>query len=153
MENRNDGNENPSTIRHLLYAEDEPLLRQATTEALVNAGYEVDPTTDGSDALTKAVSNISHYDLLITDHRMPRMDGLKLVRLLRQADFQGRILVLAGSIGPDARSIYEQFHVDAIIRKPVRLALLLDTIDSLATLPRLSFYDRQRRDFPTQPRA
>ena len=48
---------------------------------LAGAGYEVSGAGDGVEALELAQSR--HFDLVVTDHNMPRMDGVTLVRALR----------------------------------------------------------------------
>ena len=146
MEKQQGGHNTGRTVRCILYAEDDADLRAALAEALSTAGFLVEAVSDGRQALVSAVSNISYYDLLITDHSMPRMDGLALVTHLRNADFPGWILVLADSIGQETRQRYEQFHVDATVRKPVRFQELLATIETLSRQPRLSFHERRKRD-------
>ena len=151
MEKQQGGHNTGRTVHSILYAEDDPDIREALAEALSTAGYLVEAVSDGRQALVSAVSNISHYDLLITDHQMPRMDGLTLVANLRQADFPGWILVLAGSIGQEARQRYSQFHVDGIIRKPFRLDELVVAVEALFRQPRRSYHERQKLHFPIQP--
>ena len=87
------------------------------------------------EALTKAVEWISRFQLLITDHRMPRLDGLSLVRHLREVDFPGRILVRAGTLGNHTAELYRHLHIDGVIHKPIQIADLLGTVNALAALP------------------
>jgi two-component system chemotaxis response regulator CheY len=149
MEHRKRGQhttkEAEKNIHHVLCAEDDPDIREILDVAISSAGYEVEVVGDGMEALRKVVSDIDHYDLLITDHRMPRMDGLTLVRHLRDADFPGKILILAGTIGSNANQIYSQFHIDGIVRKPILPSDLIETIAAISREPRLSHYERQKR--------
>ena len=59
------------------------------------------------------------FDLVITDHRMPRSGGLELVRKLRQQKYRGKIVVLSGHLSPDNIGIYEELDVDEVVGKPV----------------------------------
>jgi DNA-binding NarL/FixJ family response regulator len=62
--------------------------------------------------------------VIITDHQMPRKNGLALVVALRAARFDGRIFVLAGALPLEARSDYLRLKVNGIAAKPISLAAL-----------------------------
>jgi two-component system chemotaxis response regulator CheY len=130
------------SIRRVLCAEDNPAIRQLLFDTLSGAGYQVELAADGMEALTKAVEWISRFDLLITDHRMPRLDGLSLVRHLRDVDFPGRILVLAGTLGDRAAELYGRFHIDGVVHKPIHITELLGVVDDLAAKPLPSYSER-----------
>ncbi len=66
----------------ILAADDSVSIRQMIVFTLKNAGYEVIEAVDGQDALDKM--NIHEINLVLTDINMPRMDGLRLVELLRK---------------------------------------------------------------------
>lgn len=67
----------------ILIAEDDRELRHLFTHVLLKQGYTVRGVSDGQEALD-AFEN-DYYDLLISDIMMPRMDGIALVRALREA--------------------------------------------------------------------
>jgi two-component system chemotaxis response regulator CheY len=66
---------------HLLVAEDEVDIRELLRLALTAAGYEVEMAPDGAAAWDLAV--VRPPALVVTDLRMPTMDGLDLIRALR----------------------------------------------------------------------
>lgn len=66
----------------ILLADDERELRQALIAILSHAGYEVEGAADGEEALYDAKT--SAFDLIILDIMMPKMDGLTVLRKLRQ---------------------------------------------------------------------
>src|ERR1700680_2639325 len=66
---------------HILVAEDEADIRELLSLALGGAGYSIETAPDGRVALEKALATPPR--LLITDLRMPRMDGLDLIRAIR----------------------------------------------------------------------
>ncbi|MBY0483166.1 MAG: response regulator [Nitrosomonas sp.] len=66
----------------ILAVDDSASIRQMVAFTLKGAGYEVIEAVDGQDALDKA--NIHKVNLVLTDINMPRMDGLKLLELLRK---------------------------------------------------------------------
>jgi two-component system chemotaxis response regulator CheY len=62
----------------ILAVDDSSSLRQMVAFSLKAAGYNVIEAVDGQDGLDKA------RDLVLTDQNMPRMDGLSLIKLLRE---------------------------------------------------------------------
>ena len=72
---------NPS--QRILLVEDDAAICQLNAQVLARSGYRVDAAADGSagwDAL-----HANNFDLLITDHDMPVLSGLDLVRKVRSA--------------------------------------------------------------------
>ena len=67
--------------KKILAVDDSATVRQMVSFTLRGAGYEVVEAEDGVDALGKAKKEQVH--MVLTDHNMPRMDGLTLVRSLR----------------------------------------------------------------------
>lgn len=70
----------PLQLRVLL-AEDDPIAQRIARKRLSKAGMDVDIVDNGEDALLKIQSH--SYDLLLTDIRMPRLDGLEVTRRIR----------------------------------------------------------------------
>jgi len=74
----------PATIprRRVLVVDDSETVRQSLVRCLSGAGYRVEQAADGREAWTALQGQ--DVDLVLTDVEMPVMDGLELVRLLRQ---------------------------------------------------------------------
>lgn len=67
---------------NILTVDDSASIRLTTRIALTNAGYAVTEAVDGADGLNKMKSG--NFDLIVTDLNMPNMDGLAMIRGLRQ---------------------------------------------------------------------
>ncbi|WP_372618298.1 response regulator [Falsiroseomonas sp.] len=80
--------------RRILVAEDEALAAMAIEEELLGAGYEVELAPDGQAALDAA--RVALPDLLLTDLRMPRLDGVGLIRALRALAPELPVVVMTG---------------------------------------------------------
>lgn len=106
------------TLR-ILYVDDVPELRDITRISLGREGHLVDCASDGDEALEKIAAQPDSYDVLITDHHMPRMDGLSLVKQLRTLPFPGKIVVFSSALTPEVETAYRANHVDHIVIKPV----------------------------------
>jgi two-component system chemotaxis response regulator CheY len=67
----------------VLVVDDSETVRQVLQLTLSNAGFDVIEAEDGDDALNK-LSNTPVVDMLITDLNMPNMDGLELIKKIRE---------------------------------------------------------------------
>lgn len=68
-------------MKKILIADDSKTTRQVLNFSLSDAGFEVTEAIDGLDAFQ--LMEKEQFDLLITDLKMPRMDGLELTRKIR----------------------------------------------------------------------
>jgi CheY-like chemotaxis protein len=73
--------------KSILLIDDDTLVRQSLGDTLTTAGYQVSTAEDGQDGLVKALA--THPDLIISDVRMPNVDGLQMLDKLR-ADEWGK---------------------------------------------------------------
>jgi two-component system sensor histidine kinase and response regulator WspE len=68
--------------KRVLVVEDSFTVRELERKLLVNSGFEVEVAVDGMDGWNAA--RTAHFDLVITDVDMPRMDGIELVTLIKK---------------------------------------------------------------------
>jgi DNA-binding response OmpR family regulator len=91
--------------RYILVVDDEPALRQLVARGFRERGYDVAESADGMAALELASTTDRPFDLVVTNSRMPHLDGPHLAQRLRQLDAKLPIIHLSGSHGksdPDA---------------------------------------------------
>jgi PAS domain S-box-containing protein len=79
----------------VLLVDDEPIVRATTATMLAELGYDVVEAECGADALALIDGGLT-FDVLLTDHLMPRMTGTDLARTLRQRDPGLRVLIASG---------------------------------------------------------
>ena len=84
----------------ILIVDDSNSVRMAIRMALTGAGYAVTEASDGAQGLSKA--NGSKFDMIITDLNMPNMDGLSMIRALRQQPAQAGVPIIFLSTESDA---------------------------------------------------
>ncbi len=82
-----------ATLRSILVADDEPSIRHVLTLVLSDRGYEVRAVADGDEALREL--GLRPYDALVTDVRMPRMDGMALLARVREQDPDLTVVVMS----------------------------------------------------------
>jgi two-component system response regulator AtoC len=81
------------TLRSILIADDEESIRHMLVVLLSDRGYEVRAVGDGEEALRELSSR--DYDALVTDVRMPKMNGLELVRAAQAASPETTVIVMS----------------------------------------------------------
>jgi two-component system, chemotaxis family, chemotaxis protein CheY len=78
--------------KHVLAIDDSASIRQMVNFTLKSAGYSVVDAADGRDGLARAKDQ--QFDLVLTDQNMPHMDGLALIRALRELPSYQRTPIL-----------------------------------------------------------
>ncbi len=107
-----------STPLRILVAEDEKSIAHMIAMVLGGPTSKVTSASNGWEALIKIGAMARPFDVVITDHRMPRMTGLQLVRRLRAQNFAGKILVLSAHLSDEDIRAYEELNVDMMMSKP-----------------------------------
>lgn len=115
----------------VLYAEDVPDLREVMSLILQHAGYAIETAADGAAALRRLRQAGPAFDLVMTDHHMPGMNGLELVRCLRGGDFAGPIVVFSSELDPGVHAAYHRLGVQLILPKPIRPDRLREALAGL----------------------
>jgi CheY-like chemotaxis protein len=125
---------------HILLIDDSKNGLTIRRSLLEEAGFTVDTALNGEEGLKLYESR--KFDLIVTDYRMPRMDGLELIKRVRAIDRDVRVILVSSEVDPlgfneentgadavIAKSAHEAGHLlrsakrltgRAITRKPVR---------------------------------
>ena len=104
----------PQRMR-VLIVDDEPAVCALVTQALI-ANYDVDEASDGTEAMKAVETNPP--DLVITDIRMPHMDGTELLKALRNIAPNLPVIALSGCVDPEDVADYD---FDGFVKKPFEL--------------------------------
>src|SRR5438128_14928 len=98
----------------VLYLEDMQELRDIMRISLSRDGHEIECVEEGEVALQRVIEDPG-FDLIITDHHMPRMNGLEFVTHLRAMMFRGKIVVFSSDVNPKVATEYRKLGVDRMI--------------------------------------
>ena len=111
--------------KKILTVDDSPSIRQMVSFTLKSAGYSVAEAADGELGVAKALAD--KFDLILTDQNMPNMDGLTLIRTLRQsAQCQKTpILMLTTEAGDDMKTQGREAGATGWLVKPFDPSKLL----------------------------
>jgi excisionase family DNA binding protein len=107
----------------ILVVDDEQAVRDLLAKTLTMADYDVDTSGDGQSALDRM--RAAGYDLLITDLKMPGMDGLSVIREARKISPDLPVIVITG-YSTEASAIEAiNLGVAGYLTKPFRLPRIL----------------------------
>jgi CheY-like chemotaxis protein len=121
----------PQQPLRVLCADDNVLVLDMLAKTLQSAGHHVEVAMDGRAAVTRVEEDPAYFHLIVTDTRMPRLDGFGLVEQARSAGYEGKFIVFANALSPEERQRYDQLHVDRVIDKPGKSGELVGAIREL----------------------
>ena len=113
----------------LLLIEDSERLRRSLATGLRRSGYAVDLAGDGEEGFWFAKSN--DYDVMILDLMLPRLDGLSLLRRLRDAGKETHVLILTARDTVEDRVKGLRAGADDYLVKPFAFDELLARVEAL----------------------
>jgi CheY-like chemotaxis protein len=119
----------PGTFRRrIMVVDDEAALRSLIARGFRERGYEVVEVADGLSALDLARSTSAAFDLVVTNNRMPHLDGPHLAECLRELDPTLPIIHVSGSHGasqkdlpPDVPTVFKPFSIWDLLDEAERL--------------------------------
>ena len=113
----------------VLLVEDSARLQMSVGRALRKAGYALDVTDNGEEGLWQAEAN--DYDVIVLDIMLPKLDGLSLLRQLRQKGKGTHVLLLTARDSVEDRVQGLQLGADDYLVKPFALEELLARVEAL----------------------
>ena len=111
--------ENPA----ILIADDDPSCLLILREFLKPTGVKIITVTDGEKAFEEAVRNISIH-LVIMDIRMPKMDGLEAVRLIKKYRPGLPIIIYTALNDPEYKFLFKKMNCHEFLLKPLPRLIL-----------------------------
>lgn len=111
----------------ILIVDDEPLLLHSLRLCLKNE-FHVFIATSGTEAL-KIIKRL-HIDCLITDMKMPGMDGLELLEKVRNSGFNMHVIVSSGYINEVEESKFNKLKINHFLQKPYSPITLIELLKS-----------------------
>lgn len=111
----------------ILSVDGDTTVGEALAQLFETAGYAIIRASDGERAWALISADADRFNVLITDHALPRLSGLELVQRVRALPFAGRIIVHSAKLGAEERRAYHTL-VDALIVKPIEAEKLLGVV-------------------------
>jgi DNA-binding response OmpR family regulator len=120
----------PGNLPHrILVVDDDSDLRLLYTNALVHCGCHVDTAEDGAAGWEAIQAN--NYHLLITEHSLPKLTGVELVRKLRAARIAVPVVMTAVRLPTQELAQDPSLQLAAMLPKPFYISELLETVSAV----------------------
>jgi DNA-binding response OmpR family regulator len=120
---------------HVLCVDDNDVVLGTLKAAFKAAGVQLETAYNGFNALAKLAKNPKAYHAIVTDLRMPGIDGFGLIEKSRSIGFAAPIIVYAADISAEDRVRLQGLQISRMIEKPARSSYLLAAIrESLGQL-------------------
>jgi DNA-binding response OmpR family regulator len=116
-------------MARILIAEDEESLRLLCARGLTSDGHEVRMAQDGAEALDIITRENGKFDLLLTDIKMPVMDGIALALNVAAQFPDLTILLMTGFADQRERAHGLEALIYDIVPKPFSLQVLIEKVD------------------------
>ena len=112
---------------NVLIVDDEVIIRNVLQEALVGFNHNVTTAVDGRDALTIIQQNTNNFDVIVTDLKMPYINGMELCNELKQSGNEIPVILMTGHahIDHDCKDFL------GVLYKPFALNELTDLISKV----------------------
>lgn len=114
---------------NILIIEDEADLLEMLQQVLKNEHYTVDTARDGLEALEKVFDDI--YDLILLDIMLPHVDGLEILKQIRDAAIATPVIMLTAKGDVDDKVLGLNLGADDYLPKPFSLAELLARVRAI----------------------
>ena len=119
-------------LLNILSVDDEFRVAHALAFALSHPDRKLTLASSADEALAKVTDHPEPFDVVIIDHKMPKVSGIELVQRLRATNFDGKIIVLSAHLTHENRRAYAELNVDSMLTKPFDVHELRQVVDSLA---------------------
>ncbi len=117
----------------LLIVDDERDILLVLGEILEDLGFAVVSAWDGEDAVE--IADLYKPDVLLTDFRLPGIDGVATIKRVREGCPQARAILMSGHISAQTRSRAQAEHVDRILEKPLSIPELVEVLRDRSLRP------------------
>src|SRR3954468_11132656 len=112
----------------ILCVDDDATMTDMLRAVLDDSGYDVDTAANGFIALNLLNRAPAKYPLVVTDIRMPALDGYSLITEAHRAGYAGHFIVFAGALSPDDHQRLRDLKVARVIEKPSRASQIIDAV-------------------------
>lgn len=113
---------------NILYVEDDEILRVSTVGVLENFFENILVATNGLEALEVFKNN--QVDIILTDISMPKMDGVELIRNIRDTNKDIPVLVISAFNETDVVEEVEELGISGYIFKPIELSQMCEQLEN-----------------------
>lgn len=116
-------------VEKILIVDDEEIMRSFLLDVFVDEGYELDSASNGEEALEKISRNF--YQLIITDIRMPGVDGTEVLKKAKEVNPQTEVIIITGYASPQIKQKCQRLGAAYYIAKPFQINQIRALVNKL----------------------
>jgi len=113
----------------ILIVDDEEIMRSFLLDVFVDEGYDLDLAANGEEALEKISQN--KYQLIITDIRMPGVDGTEVLRKAKEVNPKTEVIIITGYATPQIKQKCQRLGAAYYIAKPFQINQIRALVNKL----------------------
>ncbi len=117
-------------MARILVVEDDDSVRHFTARALAAAGHDVETAADGDEGLARIERSGASHDLIVSDIRMPVMDGIEMAQRAASSHPGIKILLMTGYAEQRERAAELAGTVIDVVQKPFSLAEIRESVNT-----------------------
>lgn len=125
----------------VLIVEDEPAILQVFARWIRKCGFEVEEAADGH-AATELLQTAT-FDVVVSDINMPGMDGIELLRTVRERDLDLPVIIVTAAPAVDTAAQAIEYGALRYLTKPVELSVLKEAIEYGVRIYRMGQFKRE----------
>jgi EAL domain-containing protein (putative c-di-GMP-specific phosphodiesterase class I) len=129
----------------LLVIDDDQLMRKLLARVLTAKGYDITLAHNGAQA-KELLAAQGAFDLILTDVHMPQVDGIGVLKLVRETDSDFPVILFTASPSAETAIGALQLHATAYLTKPIDPSKLTDEIDKALKLHELARVRKEAHD-------
>lgn len=115
--------------KKILYVEDDKDIRRNVSELLNNLFLDVASAVDGVDGLK--CFNEDNYDYIITDIKMPKMNGITMMEEILKIKPEQKIIITTAHDEQEFIEKFKSLGVHYVLQKPITFDSLLETLQAI----------------------
>jgi DNA-binding NtrC family response regulator len=112
----------------ILLIEDDADLIELFTDALIASGYNVDKFTNPLEALSVFEHNPDNYDLILSDVRMPEINGIELIKKMKDINESINCVLMSAFDVGDYQEEMKELELKTFMRKPMHIKQLVNAV-------------------------
>ena len=126
---KNDRSNNENSSKFIMVLDDDFDISFLIKSSLQRSGYTVFAFTDPHLALDHLKMNSSKYNLVISDLRMPSMDGLEFIKRVREIESSINVFIMTAFDINDLESSLRSLRVSELLAKPISMRKINTIVD------------------------
>ena len=120
-------------MRRILVVDDDEGIAKFLANRLAEEGFSTETAGDGVEAVLKVADN--QWDALLMDIRMPKLDGLNALRIIRRLKPDLRVVMFSGAANNNEMIMSTRLGADICMLKPINLEALVNTLKDFFKQP------------------